>query len=103
MLDYKAAAARSAVRKRGLIERWIGFISARCSPNDCGPSSVLEDDEPQWFSDCPLWTGGKQRVCLPFEIKEKDENLHTLFAQNKVELFEAAAASQTALNGAAAL
>lgn len=65
---------------------------------------MLEDDEPEWF----LWLstvgrGKTKSFFVLFEIKEKDEKLHTLFAQNKGELFEAAADSQTALNGTAAL
>lgn len=47
--------------------------------------------------------GKTKSFFVTIEVKEKDEKLHTLFALNKVELLEAAAASQTALNGAAAL
>lgn len=40
---------------------------------------------------------------VPFEMNEKVKKLHTLFTQNNCELLEVATASQTALNGAAAL
>lgn len=82
-----------------------GLISSEPGvPNDHCPSSLQEDEAPECFP--RLSTVGREKtkgLFIPLEIKEKDEKLHTQFAQNKGEVLDAAAASQTALNGGTAL